>query len=373
MRMFLTESERIQTIKACRDCPMCHPVDLFAQVTGKEANTPRGRAMTLWGLEKGLLSWESEGVSGIFYQAFLDGLPQEWCEGNYDFDELIIGARKTLVEKGLAPAVVSEIARRIRETGNPRGISEKGVSAIVGQSPSVKPEIAIFLGSAARTERPQAAGALAEIFRRLKIGFEVLEEESDSGFLPYQLGDFHTAAAQANKIVDQLKKIRTKKLVVLSASAYRMITTRFARFGAPLPEGLKVLHAAEFLGELLDGGRLFIRKKLSDPVTYHDPCCLARFTYVLEPPRRLLAALCESPLLEMNWAGKQARSCGGCGGVPFTCPEISEKASRLRTDEALQTKAAILASADPECEAMLGRVAQGIAVKDIGELVAEAI
>jgi Fe-S oxidoreductase len=371
--MFLTEPERLQTIKACRDCPMCHPVDVFAQVTGKEANTPRGRAMTLWGLEKGLLSWESEGVSDIFYQAFLDGLPQEWCEGNYDFDEMIIGARKTLVEKGLAPAVVSEIAGRIREIGNPRGISEKGVSAIVGQSPSTNPEIAIFLGSAARTERPQAAMALAEILRRLKIGFEVLEEESDSGFLSYQFGDFQTAAAQAKKIVDQLKKIRAKKLVVLSASAYRMITTRFARFGSPFPEGLKVLHAAEFLCELLARGKLVFRKKLDRPVTYHDPCCLARFTYVLEQPRKLLAALCESPPVEMNWNSKHARSCGGCGGVPFTYPDISQQASRLRVEEALQTKARVLASADPECEAMLSRVAQRIEVKDIIELVAEAI
>jgi len=371
--MFLTESERIETIKACRDCPMCHPVDLFAQITGKEANTPRGRGMTLWGLEKGLLSWESEGVSGIFYQAFLDGLPQEWCEGNYDFDELIIDARKTLVDKGLAPAAVSEIARRIQETGNPQGIQGKGVSAIMGQSPSGTPEIAVFLGSSARTERAQAAIALAEILRRLKIGFEVLEDETDSGFLLYQLGDFQTASAQAKKIADRLKKIHAKKLIVLSASAYRMITTRLARFGASLPEGLKVFHATEFLGELLEQEKLVFRKKLNKTVTYHDPCCLARFTYVLEPPRKLLAALCESPLVEMNWSGKQARSCGGCGGVPFTYPDISEKAGRIRVEEALKTKAAILASADPECEAMLTRVAQGIEVKDIVELVEEAI
>jgi Fe-S oxidoreductase len=371
--MFLTESERLQTIKACRDCPMCHPVDLFAQVTGKEANTPRGRGMTLWGIEKGLLSWESEGVSEIFYQSFLDGLPQEWCEGNYDFDELIIDARKTLVEKGLAPAAVSEIARRIRETGNPWGIEEKGAAAIVGQSPAKNPAIALSLGSAARTERPQAAKALGEVLRRLEIGFEVLEDETDSGFLSYQLGDFQTAAAQAKKIADRLKTLRAGKLVVLSASAYRMFTTRYARFGAPLPEGLKVLHVTEFLGELLDGGKLVFRKKLARPVTYHDPCCLARFTYLLEPPRKILTALCASPPAEMAWSGKQARSCGGCGGVPFTYPDISAKAGRLRVEEALKTNARILASADPECEAMLARAAGEIEVRNIAELVAEAI
>jgi Fe-S oxidoreductase len=371
--MFLTESERLQTIKACRDCPMCHPVDLFGQVTGKEANTPRGRGMTLWGLEKGLLSWKSEGVPEIFYQAFLDGLPQEWCEGNYDFDEMVIDARKTLVEKGLAPAIVSEIARRIRETGNPYGVKEKDVSALVGNASSVRPEIAIFLGSAARTQRPQTAKAFVRILHHLAIGFEVLEEETDSGFLSYQLGDFGAAAEQAKNVANQLKNIQAKKLVVLSASAYRMVTTRFARFGAPLPEGLKVLQATEFLGELLDQGRLVFKKKLTRPVTYHDPCCLARFTYVLEPPRKILAALCESSLVEMNWSGKQARSCGGCGGVPFTYPEISEKAGRIRVEEARKTGAQILVSADPECEEMLSRVADKIEVRDIVELVAEAI
>lgn len=371
--MFLTEPERIQTIRACRDCPMCHPVDVFAQITGKEANTPRGRAMTLWGLEKGLLSWESEGVPGIFFQAFLDGLPQEWCEGNYDFDEMIIGARKTLVEKGLAPAAVSEIARRIRETGNPKGIREKNVSEIVGPAPPGAPEIVLFLGSAARTERPQAAIALAEVLRSLRIGFEVLEGEVDAGFLSYQTGDFQTASAQAKKIADRLQKVRGKKLVVLSASAYRMLTTRFARFGAPLPEGMKVLHAAEFLAELLHEGRLAFKKKVNKTVTYHDPCCLARFTYVLEPPRKLLKALCASPPVEMDWSGKEARSCGGCGGVPFTYPEVSEKAARLRVEEALGTKAEILVSADPECETVLARAAREIEVKDIVELVSQAI
>jgi Fe-S oxidoreductase len=118
---------------------------------------------------------------------------------------------------------------------------------------------------------------------------------------------------------------------------------------------------------------LVLRKKLKKPITYHDPCCLARFTYLLEPPRNILAALAESPIAEMNWSGSQARSCGGCGGVPFTYPEISEKASQVRVEEARKTGAQILVSADPGCEEMLGRVAKEIEVRDIVELVAEAI
>ncbi len=115
--MFFTESERLETVRACRDCPMCHLIDTVAMITGRESNTPRGRAMTLWGLEKGLLSWESEGVPQILYQAFLDGLAQEWCEGNYDNDELVIDGRKTLVEKGRAHPAVSDCGPQSPEHG----------------------------------------------------------------------------------------------------------------------------------------------------------------------------------------------------------------------------------------------------------------
>ena len=373
--MFLSAKERLETIRACRDCPMCHPVDMVAMVTGKESNTPRGRGLILWGLESGLLSWDSDGVTRILYQALLDGLPQEWCEGNYDFDEMVIDARKTLVDKGFAPAAVSSIALRIKETGNPYGIKEREIPSLLGSSPSSLPEVAIFLGSSARVQRPQTALALGKILRTLGISFEVPDGDSDCGFLSYQLGDFISAAEQAKNVAASLARCRAKKLVSLSASAYRMFTTRYTRFGAPLPEGMSIVHVTEFLSDLLTHGRLTLKRKIDDKVTYHDPCCLARFNYVLDPPRKVLRALVADNFAEMDWSGKKARSCGGCGGVPFTYPEISEKAARIRVEEALRTGARILTSADPECEHHLsGAVQKGeIEVKDLVELVADAL
>jgi len=331
--------------------------------------------MTLWGLETGLLSWDSEGVTGILYQAFLDGLPQEWCEGNYDFDEMVIDARKTLVTKGLAPAAVSHIALRIGETGNPYGIQEKEIPYLLGSSPTSPPEVVVFLGSSARVQRPQTVLALGKILRALGISFEVLEDEADCGFLSYQLGDFKSAGELAKNVAASLARCRAKKLISLSASAYRMFTTRYTRFGAPLPEGMSVVHVTEFLSDLLTQARLALKRKIHSKVTYHDPCCLARFTYVLDPPRKVLRALAGDNFVEMDWSGKKARSCGGCGGVPFTYPEISEKAARIRVEEALRTGARILSSADPECEHHLsGAVQKGeIEVKDLVELVADAL
>lgn len=373
--MFFTESERLETIRACRDCPMCHLIDTMAMITGRESNTPRGRAMTLWGLEKGLLSWESEGVPQILYQAFLDGLAQEWCEGNYDNDELVIDGRKLLVEKGRAHPAVESVARNLKTLGNPLGLRDEGVNVLVEKSGGTvagNPEVLLYFGFAARLQRTQAAEALLKVMRSLSIPFEFMAEEPDSGFLSYQLGDFRTAGEQARKVAVQLHNRKARMMVVLGASDYRMFSTRLSRFGASLPEGWRVLHATEFLNQLLEEKLRFTRK-IKTRVTYHDPCSLARFTYVTEPPRKLLTALAGENFVEMEWHGRKAHSCGGCGGVPFTYPELAEKAAGIRMEQVRRTGAEILASADPGCEEMLSRAARGVAVKDVVELVAEAL
>ncbi len=376
--MFLTEEERLLTIKACRDCPMCFPIDGVARITGRESNTPRSRGMILWALEKGLLSWMDKGVSEVLYKALLDGLPMEWCAGNYDNDEMTIAGRAALVEKGLAPSMVKTIPEHIKETGNPFGSKSNSTKALVDEGGGLlkgSPEVILYFGSWARVKRPQVAIALVKIIRNLGIPFEVLDDEMDSGFLLYQLGDFPSASDQAHRVSAGLKASKAKKLVTLSASAYRMFATRYLRFGAGLPEGMVPVHATEFLSDLLEAGRLKLANKIEDTVTYHDPSCLARYTYVIEQPRKLLTAMAGLKYVEMEWSKAEARSAGETGGLFFLYPEIAEKIAVERVAQAVATGAKVLCSSDCGCEEMLslGAGTQDIEVKDIVELILDAL
>ncbi len=83
--MFLSKEERAETIKACRFCPMCHIADRTAQLVRRESYTPRGRAAILAAIEAGFLEWD-ETVADIMYTTLNDGLIQEWCVGNYDYE-----------------------------------------------------------------------------------------------------------------------------------------------------------------------------------------------------------------------------------------------------------------------------------------------
>ena len=86
--MFLTDEERKLTIQGCRFCPMCYHADTVAGITCKETHSPRGRGLILFGLENGVLKWDDPAVADVLYKSFTDGLPQEWCAGHYDADEL---------------------------------------------------------------------------------------------------------------------------------------------------------------------------------------------------------------------------------------------------------------------------------------------
>jgi Fe-S oxidoreductase len=62
----------------------------------------------------------------------------------------------------------------------------------------------------------------------------------------------------------------------------------------------EVLHATEFLADLLEAGRLPLRDDLREQmVTYHDPCDLGRKSDVFEAPRRILAQIPGLTLVEM--------------------------------------------------------------------------
>ena len=376
--MFLKDDERVAICKACRDCPMCNIIDEVALYCGRESNNPRGRAMMLWGIETGRLSWEDEGVADVLYKSLLDGLPLEWCAGNYDLDELVIWGRSKLVEKDLAPRTVRLVSEAVKGSGNPFSDGNGNTSEIVEQGGGFvggEPEVLLYFGSTARIKRPQAAVSLVRILRKAGIPFEVLGDECDSGFLLYQLGDFDSMVAQAKRVCGMVENLRAKKLVTLSASAYRMFTTRYPRFGMQLPGGMEVLHVSEYLAGLVKEGRLSIKKQNGKSVTYHDPACLVRYIDVTGPPRALLEVRFGTQLVEMEHNRSMAGPAGETGGLSFTYPEIAGAVAKKRVQEAKRTGAEIIASSDPFCEEMLCGPAkeEGVEVKDIVELVDSAV
>jgi Fe-S oxidoreductase len=321
------------------------------------------------------LNWD-EDVADIMYTTLNDGLLQEWCVGNYDHEELVLDARARLFEMGLAPESVSKYASDYRN--HPfEGKSPSTILSEFGVKTTDDAELVLYSGRSVREDHASILGVTGRLFNLVNVPFQVLTEEPVSGWPLYQLGDIAGARECSVRLAKNLKACGATKVVVLDADAYRMLLTRTTRFGGDL-SGITVRPVIDLLADWMDRGWLKVITKIAEPVTYHDPCVMARYCEDTETPRKLLNAVIDGELREMETHKKRANCCGEGGLLRVHRPDIADQVGVLRLDEAAATGASILATACPRCDTALNRAKtsapkhQKIEIRNLICLVAEA-
>jgi Fe-S oxidoreductase len=117
-----------------------------------------------------------------------------------------------------------------------------------------------------------------------------------------------------------------------------------------------VVHHATLLQQLINEGRLKVKDGAAfkgKRITFHDSCYLGRANGIYEAPRDVLQAL-DADLVEMKRSRAQGLCCGAGGAQLF---KESEKGTaevhHERSEEALATKASVVAVACPFCMTMM--------------------
>ncbi len=121
-----------------------------------------------------------------------------------------------------------------------------------------------------------------------------------------------------------------------------------------------------------------MKTPIGRPVTFHDPCYLARHNDEQDAPRQVLAALPEIEIREMPHAGVTTLCCGGGGGRMWLETASGERFSDVRVREAQGTGASLLITACPFCitcleDSLKSQRTADLAVLDVAELAALAL
>ena len=151
----------------------------------------------------------------------------------------------------------------------------------------------------------------------------------------------------------------------------------------PALQGKQVVHYTELFDQLLEDGKLTVRRRLGHVVTFHDPCYLGRYNGVYDAPRRVLDALGVT-LVEMPRNRENSFCCGAGGGRIWMkdapAPSGHQRPAESRIKEALALPGVqYLVVACPKDLAMFQDAvktagAEGrLKVVDIAELVWEAV
>src|SRR6476660_8468226 len=100
----------------CRFCWMCRHVCPVGLVTSRETLTPHAWALTIESVKRGQLSWNRE-TADVMYACADCGLCRSHCVTDQPLPDAIVEARAEIVRRGVAPAVVAEIDRKLRTYG----------------------------------------------------------------------------------------------------------------------------------------------------------------------------------------------------------------------------------------------------------------
>jgi Fe-S oxidoreductase len=181
------------------------------------------------------------------------------------------------------------------------------------------------------------------------------------------------------KLVAEARRLKADKILIgecghAARSAKQFVPT-FAQ-----GESLPVVSILELTAQLVKEGRLELDTgAISERVTYHDPCNIARSGWIVEQPRRVLHSFVPD-FVEMTPHGSENYCCGGGGGL-VSLDEIHEfrmeVAGKAKAGQIRATGAEIVVSPCANCKKQLRELADyhklPVQVVGVHDLVLRAI
>ncbi len=242
------------------------------------------------------------------------------------------------------------------------------------------PEILFWVGCSGSFDdrAKKITKAIVKILNECKVDFAVLgTEENCTGDPAKRAGNEFTFQMQAMMNIQVLNGYEVNKIVTACPHCFNTLKNEYSELGG----NYEVIHHTQLIQELINQGKLTLKDGgtfKGKKITFHDPCYLGRANDVYEAPRSLIEKL-DGELVEMKRCKTNGLCCGAGGAQMFKEAEKGNKEINVeRTEDALETKATIIATGCPFCNTMMtdgvknfGKEAE-IEILDVAELIANA-
>lgn len=217
--------------------------------------------------------------------------------------------------------------------------------------------------------------SFVSLLKKAGVKFAILgTEEQCTGDPARRIGNeyLYQTLAQAN--IETLNRYSVKRIVTACPHCFNTIKNEYKDFGGQY----EVLHHSQFLATLISEGKIKPTKTLDETVTFHDSCYLGRWNNIYDQPRDVLNSLPAVRVVEMKNNHDASMCCGAGGGRMWMEEKIGKRINITRTEQALDTKAGIVASSCPFCMTMMTdgvkskEMQDKVRVMDIAELIDQA-
>jgi Fe-S oxidoreductase len=347
----------------CTYCPkMCRHACPVSTASGREALIPQVKMDRLNQARKGNARWSFESTEPIWG---CTGCRQctTYCNHRNEPGLVLLAGRAEAQKRGIGHPKLEAYADRFRNR------DERLVGQLRDQVPAERLSADALVGywpgcDSVDKSRSDLDAALELFDRTGNEHVRVVDAGQVCAGYPLLAAGFPEMfrwhAARVGKSLARFKTV----IVNCSACVYAM-RTQYPAEGVELP--CEVLALSEFLAQSITRLPKPAEKRR---VYYHDPCYLARYADVLEPPRRVLGQVAK--VSDFSWSHTDTECCGGGGLLPKTMPDVADAMARRRLAEIASRGGGTVVTSCGTCAFMLKQNAPaGVAVSDLPRAVLE--
>ncbi len=166
----------------------------------------------------------------------------------------------------------------------------------------------------------------------------------------------------------QVKRLEADKILIGECGHASRSAKAFMRTFGGGDNAPEVVNILELTHQLWKEGRIRLKKgAITERVTYHDPCNLARSEWIVDRPRELLKACC-SDFVEMTPSGRWNLCCGGGGGtvsVDEIRPYRTGVTGKKKAEQIAATGAHYLVAPCANCKKQLREVCEDNGLSEV--------
>jgi Fe-S oxidoreductase len=190
----------------------------------------------------------------------------------------------------------------------------------------------------------------------------------------------HVLEHVLRKIRAEAERLKAKKILIGECGH----ASRSAKYFYPTycggKDALPVINILEYTHQALKDGRIRLDPKvITEGVTYHDPCNIARPGWIVNQPREVLKAFCAN-YIEMVPNGRMNICCGGGGGtvsIDEIRPYRTSVGGRLKAEQIRKTHANYCVAPCANCKKQLRELMEdqrvGCEIVGLHDLIYKAI
>jgi Fe-S oxidoreductase len=306
------------------------------------------------------------------------------CPVFIEHTDKIYDARRNLVMmESQFPAEVQTVFRNMETNASPwafaasdRANWTEGLSIpTIAENPNAS--VLLWVGCAGSYDdrNQKVVRAFASLLKKAGISFAILgNEEQCTGDAARRIGNEYLYQTLAKANIETLNRYQVKRVVTACPHCFNTIKNEYKDFGGTY----EVFHHSQFIAQLIREGKLKPTKGTDQTITFHDSCYLGRWNNIYEQPRAVLQSLPSVRMVEMKANHDQSMCCGAGGGRMWMEEKIGKHINIARTEQALETKADIIAASCPFCMTMMSdgvktkEMTDKVRVLDIAELIDSA-